>query len=426
MRAIARSAQSAVERSLSAAREQWDLGAFWAILERRAAETAAAADRRRTAGVPPGPLAGETIAVKDCFDVAGSSTTLGLPGRHSVARRDAEAVRALERAGAVAVGKASMDPLAWSTHGEAPGHPPCLNPRDRSLSPGGSSSGSAAAVAAGITSLGLGTDLAGSVRVPAAYCGIAGLKPAVGALPTAGCVAAAPTFHVPGIIAASVKKCRVAYEALAGATVAAAAGPVEVALADDLFEDADSAVADSCASVLRRVRAAGLPAGAISLRSIRLGWRGEGYGRVLAFELARDWGDRIEREPRRFPSNVVRSVELGRAVSAAAYDDSLLSIRRAGERVTRLFGESAVMACPTVPVTVPPRERERVDESIRYTRLFSALGWPALSVPCEPDARGRPVGLQLAAPPARLAELLAVGDAVERAVRPCPPGAKPS
>jgi len=417
MQPVARSTANVVERSLSAAREQWELGAFWALLEPRAADTAAAADRHGAAGEAPGPLAGETVAVKDCFDVAGSPTTLGLPGPHAAAERDAEAVRALERAGAVAVGKTSMDALAWSTHGEAPGHPPCLNPRDRSLSPGGSSSGSAAAVAAGITSLGLGTDLAGSVRIPAAYCGITGLKPAVGALPAAGCVAAAPTFHVPAVLAASVAKCRVAYETLAGGAVGTGAVPVTVALADDLFEEADPGVADSCARALRSVHAAGAPAAPIALRSIRLEWRAQGYGRVLAFELARDWGERIEREPQRFPPSVTRSVEIGRAVSTEAHEGSLLSIRRAGERVTRLLGEVAVVACPTVPVPVPPRERESVDESIRYTRLFSALGWPALSVPCEPDAQGRPVGLQLAAPPARLAELLLVGEAVERAVR---------
>jgi aspartyl-tRNA(Asn)/glutamyl-tRNA(Gln) amidotransferase subunit A len=102
-------------------------------------------------------------------------------------------------------------------------------------------------------------------------------------------------------------------------------------------------------------------------------------------------------------------------VPADVYRETLLEIRRAQHRLARRLDEVAVLACPTVPVPAPARERETVGESIRYTRLFSALGWPALSVPCGPDAEGRPVGLQLAGPPARLPELLAVAEAVERA-----------
>jgi aspartyl-tRNA(Asn)/glutamyl-tRNA(Gln) amidotransferase subunit A len=383
------SATELVERSLSAARDQRTLGAFWALCAERATNAAVELDRRRRASEPVGPLAGSTLAVKDCFDIAGLPTTAGLPGPNRAAERDAGAVAALVRAGAIPIGKTAMDPLAWSTHGEAPGHPPCLNPRDRSLSPGGSSSGSGAAVAAGIAKLGLGTDLAGSVRIPASYCGIVGLKPAPRTVPEDGCLSVAPTFHVPGIMAGSVEDCRIAYEALSGAAAAACAGTLDELAAD----------------------------GSVTLERVRLDWSAKGFGRILAFELARDWGRRIDHEPERFPPSVRESAELGRAIPEDAYNESLKSMHEAHERLAERIGPGRVLACPTVPVPVPARELETVEESVRYTRLFSALGWAALSVPGRRDTAGRPVGLQLAAPGQGLADLLAAGEAVERVRR---------
>src|SRR5205085_11651682 len=126
-------------------------------------------------------------------------------------RRDAAAVRLLETAGAVAIGKTAMDPLGWSTHGQAEGFPPCRNPIDPRLSPGGSSSGSAVAVAAGIVPLGLGTDTAGSLRIPAAFCGIVALKPASDQVPAEGCLPLAPSFDTIGVLGRSVRDCAAAH-----------------------------------------------------------------------------------------------------------------------------------------------------------------------------------------------------------------------
>lgn len=414
MEATAGPVADRVERSVEAARRESSLGAFWLLCEERAAKRARSLDDRRAAGHDLGPLAGATVAVKDCFDMAGAPTTAGVPGSSRPAEHDAAAVAALEHAGAVSIGKTAMDPLAWSTHGQAAGHPPCLNPRDVSLSPGGSSAGSAASVAAGITALGLGTDLAGSVRVPASYCGIVGLKPALRAVSLRGCVPVAPSFHVPGVMAASVGECRTVYEALSRRRLPPVQAAARVVIAEDLFEDADPRVAGPCMGALRELCAAGSGVAARELAWLRLEWRAQGFGRILAFELARDWGRRIEREPQRFPDHVRESVAVGRTIEPDVYRDAVLAIRRARARLGRRLGAGAVLASPTVPVPVPPREEQITAVSIRYTRVFSALGWPALSVPCGTDSDGRPVGLQLAAPGAALGTLLELAEALER------------
>jgi Asp-tRNA(Asn)/Glu-tRNA(Gln) amidotransferase A subunit family amidase len=158
----------AVERALALAEQRSELGAFWALDPEGARRTATML-ARRSRGHTSDPLAGSTVAIKDLFDVAGLPTTAGLRGNHRAAPSDSEAVRRFRSAGAIPIGKTAMDQLAATTGGQAPGFPPCLNPIDLALSPGGSSSGSAVAVAAGVVRIALGSDTAGSIRVPAAF-----------------------------------------------------------------------------------------------------------------------------------------------------------------------------------------------------------------------------------------------------------------
>lgn len=400
-------------RALDAARRQASLGAFWALCEERAERTGAALDRRREAGRRLGPLAGVPLAVKDCFDLQGVPTSAGLAGPHRSATRDAEGVRRLETAGAVAIGKTAMDALGWSTHGEAPERPPCLSPVDPALSPGGSSAGSAAAVAAGITPLALGTDLAGSVRIPAAYCGIVGLKPGSRTVPLQGCLGVAPGFEVPGVLARTVGVCTVAYEVLSRRHVGEAADELRVGLLEDLFEESDRTVAGPCEQAVRELADSARAGRRIEVDGTRLDWRAKGFGRVLAVELGRRWGRHIEAEPERFPPPIRESAERGRATDAASYRQALLALRGAGPRLARRLEGFDALVCPTVPIPVPRRELERVSESTRFTRLFSALGWPAISVPCGRDGKGRPIGLQVTGRRGSLPQVLAVARAIE-------------
>ena len=171
-------------------------------------------------GVLDGPLSGVPFVVKDMFDTAGITTTYGSAvfSDHTP-KHSASIIRQLEAAGAIVMGKANQDEFAWGTAGQNPHWGYVRNPKNRDLISGGSSSGSAAAVAAGLCAVALGTDTGGSIRNPAACCGIVGFKPAYGALSLDGCFPLAPSFDTVGILGRSVADCLFVYEAFAGEKV---------------------------------------------------------------------------------------------------------------------------------------------------------------------------------------------------------------
>jgi aspartyl-tRNA(Asn)/glutamyl-tRNA(Gln) amidotransferase subunit A len=392
----------------AARREQWR-GAFWYLDEAGAADTVAVLERRAESRGNLGPLAGVPVAVKDSIDVCGCPSTGGLRGRARVAAVDSEVVRRVRQAGGVPIGKTAMDPLGWSTRGRAPGYPECLSPVGRGLSPGGSSAGSAVAVATGLVPLALGTDLAGSVRIPASYCGVVGLKPPARGVPSRGCLGIARGFDVAGVLARSVDDCVLAFEAIARHAVPRPRRRLAVALLEDLMEESDAEVAGVCSDALARAGDS-----EVDVERMSLGWRPQGYGRVLAYELATTWGPRIGRFPQCFPDEVIESAERGRHVSEQRYQEALLDLRRAAQRLRRRLANYHAVAAPTVPTAVPGAGEDDLGASIRFTRIFSALGWCAISLPCGVDAAGRPVGLQIAGPADKLPGVVAVARAVER------------
>src|SRR5580704_10577455 len=182
-------AAAIVEAALAriAARDR-ALNAFTAVVAERARARARAIDAARARGEPLGPLAGVPFAAKNLFDVAGLATLAGskINRERAPATRDATALRRLEAAGAVLVGALNMGEYAYDFTGENVHYGDCRNPHDRSRMAGGSSSGSAAAVAGGLVPLSLGSDTNGSIRVPSSFCGIFGLKPTYGRLSRAG------------------------------------------------------------------------------------------------------------------------------------------------------------------------------------------------------------------------------------------------
>ena len=410
----------AVEDALRRATTARDLGAFWR-LDREGAMTRSETVRRASAeGVA---LAGMPVAVKDLLDVRGLPTTAGLPGEHPPAAADAEAVRRLRAAGAVPIGKTSMDPLACTTGGQAPSFPPCLNPVDAGLSPGGSSSGSAVAVAAGIVPLAIGTDTAGSIRVPAAYTGIVGFKPAHRAVPRRGCVPVMPGFDTVGVLATGVPGCVAGYRALASrirrdgtdagggaASLRTDAATRRVGVLSDLFRESNVEVAAACRGIL-----SALERSDVKLEPVELGWRAQGLGIVLAWELASVWGERVDAEPERFTPLIRDTVAFGRSRGAEGYAEAMSGIVRARARLRRRVAGLDAVVCPTVPIPAPDRDRESTSVSTRFTRIFSALGWPAFSIPAGSDGEGRPIGIQVAAPESRTEKLIAVAALVEEA-----------
>ena len=194
------------------------LNAFTAVLHGPALADADAIDRRLAAGEDPGPLAGVPFAAKNLFDVAGLTTLAGsrINADRPPATRDATAVARLRAAGAVLVGTLNMDEYAYGFSTENTHYGPTRNPRDTSRMAGGSSGGSAAAVAGGLVPLALGTDTNGSIRVPAALCGVFGLKPTFGRVSRAGVVPLAWSFDHVGPLARDVAGLAAAFDAIAG------------------------------------------------------------------------------------------------------------------------------------------------------------------------------------------------------------------
>jgi len=186
------------------------------LVDEAALGRAADIDRRVAGGDDPGPLAGVPVAVKDIIDHRGRATTCGSAFYRVVADRSATVVDRLEAAGAVVVARVGLHEFAYGFSSENDWFGPVRNPLDPTLSPGGSSGGSGAAVAAGIAPLALGTDTGGSVRVPAALCGVFGLKPTHGAVPLTGVFPLAASLDTVGPLAASVADLALAISVLAG------------------------------------------------------------------------------------------------------------------------------------------------------------------------------------------------------------------
>ena len=362
-------------------------GIFWTLDGDRARADAARVDAAVAAGSIDrlGPLAGVPVAVKDNYDVLGLPTTLGLPEPvHVAAEADAGAVAALRRAGAIVIGKTAMDQLAWSMTGDAPGYPPLPNPAAPGYLTGGSSGGSAAAVAAGIVALALGTDTAGSIRVPAAWCGVIGVKPTRGRVSLRGVAPLAPSLDTAGVLARTAADCAAALAALGLHTIAVpfAAPPRCAVLTGDVppwFERAWKRLAAAGWEIESRLHA---------LPSVRL-------GRILARELAACWPAVPDASP-----PVAAGVQRGRAVDLADVKADRVQLADTELAARAMFaGDARLLVLPSVPGPAPARGSDpSVGDASRYTLALSAFGWPCASVPCG-LVDGRPVGLQLAAAP---------------------------
>ena len=195
------------------------INAFTTVTEERALAAAAAVDAQRAAGRDPGPLAGVPFAVKNLYDIANVATVAGsrIDRDRAPASRDAALVRRLAEHGAVLVGALNMDEYAYGFSTENSHYGATRNPHDHARIAGGSSGGSAAAVAASLVPLALGSDTNGSIRVPAALCGVFGLRPTFGRLSRAGMRLFAASLDVGGPFARSVEDLAIAYDALQGA-----------------------------------------------------------------------------------------------------------------------------------------------------------------------------------------------------------------
>ncbi len=399
------SAREVAAESLATASRQQHLGALWDVDEKRVIRNAERVDALRARGHDPGSLAGVPVVVKDSFAVRGMAGDAG-SGRRIVARRDAVAVARLRRAGAIVLAKAAMHQLAWGTSGQTPGRPVVRNPRAVDLQPGGSSSGSAVAVAAGIAPLSLGSDTAGSIRIPAAWCGVVGWKPHQSAVPRRGLRPLAATFDTVGCLARTVDDAELMSAAIVSRVPPTRGSPLtgsDVVLDARAFAGTDASVAQACAAAVDRLRSNGA-----SLREVEMALPSPRISALFAAELAEAWADELELSDANIGADVRDGVDAGLRVTAVEY----LRARRALAKArAEASVQGDVIVTPAVPIAPPPLDApDDVRTTTRFTRTFSAIDWPAIVVPCPGDV---PAALQLAAPRGSEAALWALARAAE-------------
>jgi aspartyl-tRNA(Asn)/glutamyl-tRNA(Gln) amidotransferase subunit A len=435
------SAVEVVEVSLKKIRELDDkINAFITVCPERALAAAEELDSRLKRGEEVGPLCGVPVAVKDVISTAGIETTCGskmLKGY--IPPYDATAVAKLKEAGAIIVGKTNTDEFAMGSTTEFSAFGPTRNPYDLSRVAGGSSGGSGAAVAAGMVPLALGSDTGGSVRCPAAFCGVVGLKPTYGAVSRYGLISYANSLEQIGPLASNVEDCALLYRCIAGwdpmDSTSYRDQPKEGALLEEgakiavpkefFGEGVEEAVSRCVWRGLDALRAKGFIVEEVSLKSLTYAlpayyivamaeassnlarFDGIRYGLHLKSGF-RDWNTYFSKcRAEGFGPEVKRRILLGTFVLSAGYYGTYylkaLKIRSIlKSEFQQIFSRYALIAGPTMPTT-PFKIGERVEDPLLIYLIDvntvppNLTGHPAISLPVHREGE-LPVGLQLIAP----------------------------
>jgi amidase len=354
-------------------------------------------------GAASGSLAGMTFAAKDLFDVAGLVTGCGNPDwarTHPPAPRHAWAVRRLLDAGAALRGRTITDEISLGLLGRNQFQGTPVNPRAPGRLPGGSSSGSAAAVAGGLVTCALGTDSGGSVRVPSSFTGLYGIRPTHGRIPVDGLMTQSPSFDTVGFFARSADVFEAVGQSLLGED-AARVTPARLLVATDAFAMADDAVAEALAPLVARLRAAFSASEDIILASEGLPvWR-DHQRRLQQIEFAATFRDWIDRTNPRFSFEVGRSLALAALLTEADVVADRSFRREVTSRIDDLLGDTGVLCLPTVPILPPLRDvslsamAEAGGRIVTLTCIAGLTGLPQINLPIAETPDGIPVGLSL-------------------------------
>jgi aspartyl-tRNA(Asn)/glutamyl-tRNA(Gln) amidotransferase subunit A len=392
------------------------------------ARGAIAEERDESATVDPErPLAGMPICVKDIVDVAGMSTTAGGAGWVRHPEEDATVVARLRAAGAIVIGKGNTNEFACGIDGLNPHKGDCRNPYDPARMTGGSSSGPAASVAAGMAEGSIGTDTSGSIRVPAALCGVVGIRPTRGLVPGDGVVPLAWSLDSIGPLARDVATAALLLDVFAARPPAPAPRPevagMRIGLATELLEISEEPVAEAVLEAVATLREAGAEIVDVALPDLN---RAIAIHRIVqACEVAAAHAPWFERQRDLYEPEVAARIEPGFKLGVAAY----LRAQQHRRLFTRAFaatmaGLDAILS-PASAVLAPPRdveevtirgERRRVRRSLLDCAVpFSQLDCPGISVPAG-LREGLPVGLQILGRPRSEELLLRIAATVEAAV----------
>ncbi|MGE0702801.1 MAG: amidase [Vicinamibacterales bacterium] len=412
-------------------RDNPKLNAFITVMADSARREAKAADEELAADRDRGPLHGVPISVKDLLDVAGTPTTAASRVREGhIAQHDAPAVTALRRAGAVIIGKNNLHEFAFGTTNEDSAFGPARNPHDVSRSPGGSSGGSAAAIVTGMSLASIGTDTGGSIRIPAAACGVVGLKPTYGEVSAEAVVPLSRALDHVGPLARTVQDAWLVYRALTGheATrwlIPAPVSGLRLGVPRRYFLDLlDDGVRSAFERSIERIREAGVRTIDVEIPHASL---------APAMYLAHVFGDAaayhattLESMPERYTEAVRLRLEMARYVPAEDYVRALEGRVILQREVDAALSSCDALVLPSLAMEAPSIGAATVrlngkDEAVRavmlrLTQVFNLTGHPAISLPCGQSAAGLPYGLQLTGPRMETDALCAVAAAIEKVI----------
>jgi len=382
---------------------------------------ARASTERYARGEPLGPLDGVPVAVKDELDQAGYPTTLGtvIHGAERAAA-DATAVERLRAGGALLIGKTNMHEIGMGVTGLNPHYGACRNPYDPAHVTGGSSSGPAAAVAAGLCPVSVGADGGGSIRIPASMCGVVGLKPTFGRVSEHGVAPVCWSVAHAGPMGATVRDCALGYALMAGADPH---DPISQAQPEPLlpvlserdfsglrmgvfrpwFEDADPEIVQACQAAVERLEAAGARVVPVEIPELSL--LRSAHLVTIVSEMAGSQAMPMRDHRQRYGLDTRINLALAQAITAQDYVHAQRHRNRISDHWAEVLGQVDCILTPTTGCTAPPYAADAIPAGesnlpltikiMRFAQAANLLGLPGISVPVGYDARGLPIGLQI-------------------------------
>jgi aspartyl-tRNA(Asn)/glutamyl-tRNA(Gln) amidotransferase subunit A len=412
------------------------VNAFITLTEDSALQAAREAQSELEQDAPRSLIHGITVALKDLFETQGVRTTAGSKFFHDyVPPRDAVAVAALRSAGAVLLGKLNMHEIALGVTNVNPHYGACRNPWNLERISGGSSGGSAAALAAEFCDGALGSDTGGSIRIPAALCGVVGLKPSFGRISLRGVIPLSWNLDHAGPMARRVEDVAALLQITAGYDPEdpySVNAPVDdyleeielgvrgwrIVLAnDEFFSQADPEVLQAVQTAASKFEQLGAH---VKAREVPEGYKAaKANGLMVPSDAAAYHRQRLEQRPQDFGEDVLRRLRTGAAYSSGEYILARRTQSVIRRQYERFFEQVDVLLTPTTPVSAPPIEGpDAVEQARRLTRFtapFNLTGLPAISLPCGFTQDGLPVGLQMIAAPWAEKKLLRAAFAYQQA-----------